>query len=173
VLAASRAEAVAGQLFDPRPAAHTDLADEHPTDRRAPNRFATPPGLGVDLVDIVQFRHSRRVGGERWLRKVFTPAELTELAGDLSRLAGRFAGKEAVAKSLGTGLRGLGLRDIEILTHPNGWPQVRLRGRAADHARQLGVTSVTLSLSRDGDFALAFAHAVFHAAPAHVEPEPA
>ena len=53
-------------------------------------------------------------------------------------MAGRWAAKEAVSKVLGLGVRGIGWRDIEIERLPTGQPSVRLHGRAAARADQLG-----------------------------------
>jgi holo-[acyl-carrier protein] synthase len=116
-------------------------------------------GLGVDLVDVPSFAHNHAVGGQRWLRKVFTESEIAHCGDDAAKLATRFAGKEAVVKALGTGFRAVRLRDVEIVTLPHGKPVVRLTGSAAVAAAALGANIVQISLTRDGDFALAVASA--------------
>ena len=74
------------------------------------------------------------------------------------RFATRFAGKEAVMKSLGLGARGLRWTDIEILGR--GKPMVRLAGRVAARAEALGVTRMEVSLTHGEDTAIAVAVAV-------------
>jgi holo-[acyl-carrier protein] synthase len=75
----------------------------------------------------------------------------------VERLASRLAGKEAVLKALGTGIRGVGLRDIEIVTTPVGRPTVVLHDRAAAAANRAGIERVEVSLCHEEDYALAVA----------------
>ena len=74
------------------------------------------------------------------------------------RFATRFAGKEAVMKSLGLGARGVNWTDIEILGR--GKPQVRLAGKVAARAEALGVSRIEISLTHGEDTAIAVAVAV-------------
>ena len=76
--------------------------------------------------------------GERFLRRVYTPAEVAYCRGRLPELAARFAAKEAVSKALGTGLVGISWREMEILGDRRGKPVVTLHGRALLRARELG-----------------------------------
>ena len=62
-------------------------------------------------------------------------------------MAGRWAAKEAVSKVLGLGVRGIGWRDIEIERLPTGQPAVRLHGRAAARAEQLGMGRIAVSIT--------------------------
>ena len=64
-------------------------------------------------------------------------------------MAGRWAAKEAVSKVLGLGVRGIGWRDIEIERLPTGQPAVKLHGRAAARAEQLGMGRIALSISHE------------------------
>ena len=75
-------------------------------------------------------------------------------------MAGRWAAKEAVSKVLGLGVRGIGWRDIEIERLPTGQPSVRLHGRAAARATQLGMGRVAVSISHESDYAVAIAFGV-------------
>ncbi len=119
-------------------------------------------GVGIDAVEIERLRSA--LGRTRGIaERLFTARERTlstTRGGDLrpGGLAGRFAAKEAVAKALGTGVRGFGFRDIEVLNDPAGKPYVRLHAGAARVADRLGVTrvEVTITTSR----ALAIANAV-------------
>jgi hypothetical protein len=75
-------------------------------------------------------------------------------------MAGRWAAKEAVSKVLGLGVRGIGWRDIEIERLPTGQPAVKLHGRAAGRAAQLGMGRIALSISHESEFAVAIAYGV-------------
>jgi holo-[acyl-carrier protein] synthase len=97
--------------------------------------------IGLDLLEVERLERAL----ERWPRlaeRVFTDAERA-YADARSRpamhLAARFCAKEAVAKALG--LRSWSFRDVEVLAGP-GAPSVRLSGRAAERARDLGVEAV-------------------------------
>jgi len=118
-------------------------------------------GTGIDVVELAEFEHVLSVGGQRWLRKVFTDAERAYADGRADRYATRFAAKEAVVKALGIGFRdGVGARTVEIVCDAAGRPQVHLHADAAKVATQLGVREVLISLSRDGGVAAAVAWAL-------------
>lgn len=113
--------------------------------------------FGIDVVDAVEFAHNLDVGGRRFASRVFTPTEEEYCGGRADQLAARFAAKEAVAKVLGTGFRGVRPNEIEIQTSPDGVPTVALTGGAADAAVQAGIESIFISLSREGACAAAMA----------------
>lgn len=113
-------------------------------------------GVGVDLVRIERIQAAIARFGERFLNRCFTVGERAACADAPARLAARFAAKEAVAKSLGTGLRGMTWREIEVVTDASGKPQVSLHGGAAARAQALGVTGWEISLSHEGEYAVAF-----------------
>ena len=112
---------------------------------------------GVDLIEIDRVAGVLERYGDRFLRRVFTPDEIAYCRGRAPNLAARFAAKEAVMKSLGTGFRGVGWRDVEVVRAPSGAPSPRLHGRAKRRAQRLGVTEIGVSLSHSRGFALAFA----------------
>lgn len=68
-------------------------------------------------------------------------------ADPVTRLAARFAAKEAALKSLGAGLWAAALRDIEVARDPSGQPELRVSGRAAALAAGQGVTGWSVSLT--------------------------
>jgi holo-[acyl-carrier protein] synthase len=111
---------------------------------------------GVDIVELARFRHHLNLGGARFLGRVFTNQEIAYCESQPERLAARFAGKEAVAKALGTGIRSIGWTEIEILSDRTGKPSLALRGRAAARASQLGVRRWAISLSHGVDLAIAY-----------------
>jgi len=118
-------------------------------------------GLGVDLAEVSRVRRLLDKYGESFHRRCFTDHEWEyahRYADPSARLAGRFAGKEAVMKSLGTGWRRLRWTDIEITG--GGMPRVNLSGKAADRAKMLGVTEVKVSITYEGGRALVFAVSV-------------
>jgi len=118
-------------------------------------------GLGVDLAEVSRVRRLLDKYGESFHRRCYTDREWEyahRYADPSARLAGRFAGKEAVMKSLGTGWRRLRWTDIEITG--GGMPRVNLSGKAAERAKMLGVTEVKVSITYEGGRALVFAVSV-------------
>ena len=115
-------------------------------------------GLGTDLAEIDRVRHLYQKYGESFKRRCFTDHEWAyahRYADPSGRLAARFAGKEAVMKSLGMGWRRLRWRDIEVTG--GGAPRVNLSGTAADRAEHLGVDRVLITITHTDDRALVFA----------------
>ena len=125
------------------------------TDAPAPLRH------GVDLVHVPRLRAAME-GQTRFEEEVFTEGERAYCRGRADpypHFAARFAAKEAVLKALGRGLFGEGvdrsLRDIEVVRDGGGPPSVRLSGTVLARATRLGLGTAALSLSHDGDTALA------------------
>jgi holo-[acyl-carrier protein] synthase len=114
-----------------------------------------PVSVGVDIVEIERVAAVIARWGERFLQRVYTETELAYCRGRVPELAARFAGKEAVTKALGTGIRGLAWREMEILADPLGKPLVRLHGRAKARAAAIGLSHFAVSLSHSRDFAVA------------------
>ena len=118
-------------------------------------------GIGTDLLNMERLDGELQAGeNSAFLRLVYTAAEREEAgrrASPRSYYATRFAGKEAVFKSLGQFPGEARLSDIEILTGEHREPVVTLHGALSDYARALGVTRVHLSLSYDGELAIAYA----------------
>lgn len=118
-------------------------------------------GHGVDLVHCPRIQRVWDSHGQRFLDRIYTPAEQKYclLGGHaIVRLAGRFAAKEAVMKVLGTGWRGgIEWTDIETLPDPLGRPLLTLHGGTRTFAEQLGVVQVLVSISHSGDYAMASA----------------
>ena len=112
--------------------------------------------IGVDIIEIARIQRTIRRWGERFLHRIYTETELRLCRKKPSRLAGRFAGKEAVMKALGTGARGISWREIEILAEPGGKPLVRLYGKAQAQADRLGLDELAISLSDSKEYAIAF-----------------
>ena len=122
------------------------------TDFNAPFSIA----CGVDIVEIEAIARSIKVGGERFLQRVYTPAELTFCRGRLPQLAARFAAKEAASKALGTGMRGISWHDFEVASNKRGRPFILLSGQAARIAERLHLHDWKISISHSQLFAIAF-----------------
>ncbi|MBI4240479.1 MAG: holo-ACP synthase [Candidatus Rokubacteria bacterium] len=124
-------------------------------------------GLGVDLVEVRRMSHVVERWKERFLQRVFTPAELDycfKRRDPIPHLAARFAAKEACLKALGTGLRmGISWRELEVRRAPGEPPTLVLSGRSKALGLAKGGTQVLLSLTHDGDYA--FAQAMLMGAP--------
>lgn len=116
-------------------------------------------GLGTDLIEIVRIQQSVTRFGDRFLRRVFSPSEIDycrRKKNAAESFAARFAAKEAGAKALGTGIsQGITWLELEVVRQPSGKPTLHLTGRAAQRALQLGVATVSLSLTHSKDIALA------------------
>ena len=112
--------------------------------------------VGVDIIEIERIEAVLRRHGERFLQRVYTPKEQAYCRGRAPELAVRFAAKEAVSKALGTGLRGIAWREMEILGDERGKPLVHLHGRAQARAEELGLSEFAVSLSHSRDYAVAF-----------------
>jgi holo-[acyl-carrier protein] synthase len=111
--------------------------------------------VGVDVVEIDRVAAVVARWQEKFLNRVYTEAELRYCRGRMPELAARFAGKEAIAKALGTGIRGLAWRDMEILPDPLGKPLVTLHGRALARAQAISLREFAISLSHSRDYAVA------------------
>jgi holo-[acyl-carrier protein] synthase len=108
---------------------------------------------GIDLVEIDRFANLQPHLRERFIERVFTPAEI-ELCNDRNTsLAGRFAAKEAVAKALGTGIGEVRWQDIEILADEKKSPVLHLHEKAAEIAAALGLTQWSISITHTNTMA--------------------
>lgn len=117
-------------------------------------------GLGVDAVDIDRIERMLETQGERMLDRLFSPGErayLVSKPAPAQHAAVRLAAKEAAYKALaGNDLaRGIGWRDVEVLSRDDGSPAIRLHGRAAERLAQLGGASVHVSLTHSAATAVA------------------
>ena len=111
---------------------------------------------GVDIIEISRVRQVFERYGRRFLERVYTTDEISYCRGRPPNLAARFAAKEATMKALGTGVRGVSWKDIEVVRHESGAPSIRLHGRGKLRAQRLGVREISLSLSHSREYAVAF-----------------
>ena len=116
-------------------------------------------GLGVDITEVDRIQSAIETAGERFLRRIYTPAERAyceQFKNKYERFAGRFAAKEAAMKALGTGWRrGVRWVDFEVVREAGGRPTISLAGAAREIAAQLGVHRISLSITHTSAQALA------------------
>lgn len=116
-------------------------------------------GTGIDLTEIGRIRGAHARYGERFLARIYTPAELAyclRKRNAAESLAARFAAKEAAAKALGTGIsRGVSWLEIEVIREKSGRPTLAFHGRAQQFAARLGVLHASLSLTHTSTLAMA------------------
>lgn len=116
---------------------------------------AAVSGVGIDLLEVERLERAleRRPG---LAGRLFTEAErqyASTRARPVMHLAARFCAKEAVAKALG--LSAWSFRDVEVVATGTA-PEIRLSGRAAERAAELGV-SASVSLTHTATLAAAVA----------------
>lgn len=116
--------------------------------------------VGVDIIEVDRVRKVYEHHGERFLKRVFTEIEVSQCRGKVTRLAGRFAAKEAISKALGTGLHGVAWREMEVVQLRSGRPSVRLHGNAKRRAELLGLTAFDVSIADLAHLSLAIAVAL-------------
>lgn len=110
---------------------------------------------GIDVIEIERIEAAVNRWGERFLRRIYTDAELAYCRDKTRRLAGRFAAKEAASKALGVGVRYIRWREIEILPDARGKPMLSLSGRAAMVADRLGLSNFEVSITHSRTDAIA------------------
>ena len=110
---------------------------------------------GVDIIEIERIERVAGKYGDRFLQRIYTQSEREYCRGRAPQLASRFAAKEATMKALGTGIRGVGWKDIEIKRRRGSAPYIKLHGRALKRSDQIGLHKLALSLTHSKDFAIA------------------
>jgi holo-[acyl-carrier protein] synthase len=111
---------------------------------------------GIDVIEIARIQRALDDFGERFLRRVYTERERLRYGSRVAELAARFAAKEATSKALGTGIRGIRWREMEVLSNARGKPVLILHGSAANRARSLELISFDVSLTHSRTEAMAF-----------------
>jgi holo-[acyl-carrier protein] synthase len=116
-------------------------------------------GTGVDLSEVPRIKASIERFGDRFIGRIYTPAEIAYVEGKANRYeryAARFAAKEAGMKALGTGWRhGVTWRDFEVINLPSGKPTLQFHGTAEQIADRMGVKNVALSLTHTKEAGMA------------------
>lgn len=116
-------------------------------------------GTGVDLAEVPRIQASIERYGEKFIRRIYTPAEIAYVerkANKYERYAARFAAKEAGMKAIGTGWRrGVTWQDFEVANLAGGKPTLLLHGVAAKFAEKLGVKNISLSITHTAELGMA------------------
>jgi holo-[acyl-carrier protein] synthase len=116
-------------------------------------------GLGTDVCEIARVARYLERYGERFTRRCFTAREIaycTRYTNSAEQYAARIAAKEAASKALGTGWRnGVHWKCFEVDSLPSGKPFLRIHGRAAELASQMGLKNTNVSLTHDAGIAFA------------------
>lgn len=113
-------------------------------------------GIGIDIIEI---RRIERALSPRFIERVFTSREIAycEASRRIEKYAARFAAKEAARKAIGaaTPVTALSWHDVEVISSPEGAPQLIWHGRAAELVKKLKVTRTHVSMSHSLDYAIA------------------
>ncbi len=128
-------------------------------------------GVGSDLCDIRRIEKVIARHGDRFLDRIFTPAERAKAERRATRVetyAKRFAAKEACAKALGTGFRrGVFFRDMGVVNLPSGRPTMKLTGGALQRLQAITPAGcrAQIDLSLTDEYPIAQAFVVISAIP--------
>ena len=121
-------------------------------------------GLGTDIIEIVRIGEMIERHEDHFLTRVFTDDEITycqRRKESCQHFAGRWAAKEAVMKTLGTGfIKGISWKDIEIVSSKSGKPFIKLFGGTANFADKIGIKEILITISHCRAYATATAIAV-------------
>lgn len=115
-------------------------------------------GIGTDIIEIERIEKVVK-NNKKFLIKSFTEKELEFFQQRNYRtevVAGNFAAKEAISKALGTGFRGFGLKDIEIVRNEIGKPIAYLYGKAKEIADRYGTYNLQISISHNKSTVIAY-----------------
>lgn len=119
-------------------------------------------GIGVDLVEVERIERAM-ARHEGFVSRVFTARERERCEGNARparAYAACFAAKEAASKAMGTGVRGFGWREVEMLEDEKGRPYLALSGRAEELADRRGIGEILVSVSHTRGMAVAVAQAL-------------
>jgi holo-[acyl-carrier protein] synthase len=118
-------------------------------------------GVGTDIVKIARIQEMKSLSA--FAEKILSSKEM-KIASSYNEkrlikfLAKQFAGKEAVSKAFGTGIRKpILFKAIEILRDENGKPLLNPLGEVKKTMINLGISKSHVSLADENDYAIAFA----------------
>ena len=110
-------------------------------------------GIGTDIVKTERFKN--QLGNQKFMDKIFTPAE-QEYIKNTQSAAAVFAAKEAFYKACGCRLKISSFMDAQVLHQKNGAPYFDFLNTAKDKIKKENIT-VLLSLSHEKEYAIAYA----------------
>jgi holo-[acyl-carrier protein] synthase len=116
--------------------------------------------VGIDLVAVETVEASIRSHADSYLERIYTPQELLDCRtgdgqADATRLAARFAAKEALLKALRAADESVPWNAIGVVGDAHGAPRLELTGAAAALAQERGIEDLDVSLTHEGPFAAA------------------
>ncbi|MET3373537.1 holo-[acyl-carrier protein] synthase [Variovorax boronicumulans] len=111
--------------------------------------------VGVDVVATSAIEASIQNFGERFVRRIFTAHEIATANGAVSRLAARFAAKEAAIKAFDMSETGVDWRHIELRSDTARRPTLHFYGSARKRVDSFNPMDVSVSLSHEFDIAVA------------------
>ena len=119
-------------------------------------------GVGIDAVQISSMRRLLETGGDAFETATFSGEErrAAHVQSDAAaRFAGLFAVKEAVYKALAprAGKEDFDLRKVRVEHWADGSPHVVMDGYLSSIMERTGACSVLVSVTNEGDFAMAIA----------------
>lgn len=117
---------------------------------------------GVDIVNINRIKKILLSKREEFLKKIFTKREIRYISKrgyKANTIAGIFAAKEAISKSLGSGIGYINWQDIEVFHDKNGRPYISINFKLDNMMKKLGLDNLDISISHEKDYAIAFATA--------------
>lgn len=112
-------------------------------------------GIGNDIIE--HYRIERACRRDAFLSYTYTEKEMELIRKNMKHAAGNWCVKEAVAKVLGTGFNGIGIKEIEVLRDESGKPYVRLYGKAEKRAEELAIKKIFVSISDTKEYVTAVA----------------
>ena len=110
---------------------------------------------GIDIIEINRIVDVKKRFNKRFLKKIYTDKEILYCKDRGPQLASRFAAKEAMMKALGTGIKGIPWKSIEVVRERGKAPKILLHGAAKKKAKELKIYNIALSLSHSKKFAVA------------------
>ncbi|MCG8539604.1 MAG: holo-ACP synthase [Clostridia bacterium] len=118
-------------------------------------------GTGIDIIEIERVKSA--IENRKFMERIFTKHEIeyfNTTNNNIYTIAGTFASKEAVAKALGTGIRGFKWVDVEIVRDELGKPMVILHEEAKTIANQREISRIEISISHCKEYAVSQAIAL-------------
>tara|TARA_Y100001970_G_scaffold294213_1_gene448631 strand:- start:29469 stop:29852 length:384 start_codon:yes stop_codon:yes gene_type:complete len=119
-------------------------------------------GIGTDVIEKTRIENICKKYGDKFIKKILSPSEQkifkskVNFKNQVSFLSNNFAAKEAFSKALGTGMKGIAFKEIEVLRLSNGKPQINLSGNVKDKVKQSGAKRFHVSISDTENLSIAF-----------------
>jgi len=116
---------------------------------------------GIDIIRVSRIENILSKYKKEFINKVYLDGEIAyceSYKNNVSSYAVRFAAKEAGGKALGLGIDGVAItyKDIEVTKNDNGKPNIQFHGNTKCILESMGNYKASLSLSHDGDYAVAY-----------------